>query len=222
MKTIIARSFIMLAVSFMASKGLQAQGSITYLSSLSTNYTGNVAIANDSWLAAMFGTGGNADGYLLDSVQLGMADASGNPSNFTAMIYSAFVGGAILPDNNLCTLDGSSNPANVGVYTFTTVSNLLLSPDTTYFIVATANTMVSEGAYSWSESAYPPAVGTWGAGNGVLRSVNGSTGWSPTPYLGIAQFAINATAIPEPGVTSLWGLGGLAFLWRRRKTKAIP
>src|SRR5208282_395898 len=28
--------------------------------------------------------------------------------------------------------------------------------------------------------------------------------------------AVDATAIPEPGVLSLFGLGGLAFLWQRR------
>jgi len=54
----------------------------------------------------------------------------------------------------------------------------------------------------------------------VLTSSDGLS-WSPnlsSAYY--AQFAINATAIPEPGIFGLLGFGGLAFLWHRRKAKA--
>jgi hypothetical protein len=37
---------------------------------------------------------------------------------------------------------------------------------------------------------------------------------------GYYQFAISVTDVPEQGVLSLSGLGGLAFLWYRRKSKA--
>jgi hypothetical protein len=198
---------------------VHSQGT-TYMSNLGQSPDGNNAVGSNSWLAAGILTGTNASGYLLNSIQLGMADATGNPTNFTAMIYSAFIGGAVLPGTNLCTLDGPANPATGGVYSFTAVSNLLLLPNTRYFIVLTAATTVANGAYEWSfinTASYNPNGG-WGGG-ATLGSLNGSS-WNPLPnypQLDYSQFAINATAIPEPGVLGLLGLGGLAFLWHRRK-----
>jgi hypothetical protein len=110
------------------------------------------------------------------------------------------------------------NPATAGVYTFTTVSNLLLSPNRFYFIVLTAGTTVANGAYEWNydnTGSYSP-VDNW-IGAVTLRSSNGSywnSGLGPSVF---SQFAINASAIPEPGVLSVLGLGSIAFLWRRRK-----
>jgi hypothetical protein len=216
MKRIITSAVTVLAI-ILARHIVQAQGTMTYLSSLSQTPTGSVSVGSDSWLAADFITGTSANGYSLDSIQLGMANASGSPTNFTVMLYSAFIGGAVLPGTNLDTLSGSLDPATSGIYTFTTISNLMLSPRTVYFIVLTAGTGVTNGAYNWSESAYPPSINYWSADNAVLQSGDGISGWHTTPYLGIAQFSINATAIPEPGVLGLLGLGGLAFLWHRRK-----
>jgi hypothetical protein len=58
---------------------------------LSQTPTGSVSVGSDSWLAADFITGTSANGYSLDSIQLGMANASGSPTNFTVMLYSAFI-----------------------------------------------------------------------------------------------------------------------------------
>ncbi len=58
----------------------QAQGTL-YLSSLSQTYTGAKAVGSDSWLTELFVTGSNPGGYTLDSIRLGMADASGNCVN---------------------------------------------------------------------------------------------------------------------------------------------
>jgi hypothetical protein len=219
---IITSGIFIFAVALATSQLLQAQGTMTYLSSLSQTPTSTLPVASDYWLAALFFTGTNSSGYMLDSIQLGMADASGNPTNFTAMIYSAFIGGAVLPENSLGTLSDSLDPSTAGTYTFTSVSNLLLSPSTFYFIVLTAGTAVANDAYSWSESAFPPnSSGAWSAGNAVIHSGDGISGWSsdPSPYAysGIGQFAINATAIPEPDVLGLFGLGSLAIIWYRRK-----
>ncbi len=211
---------IIVSTSILAPQIVRAQGAVTYLSNLNQASAGSLAVGSDSWLAALFITGTNANGYMLNSVQLGMADASGSPSNFMVMLYTAFIGGATLPGSSLGTLNGSLNPTAAGIYTFTSVSNLMLSPNKQYYIVLTAGTMVANGAYSWSESTFPPSSsGNWSASNGILQSANGTAPWFPTA--GIAQFAITATAIPEPGVLGLFGLGGLAFLWNRRKTKSV-
>jgi hypothetical protein len=219
--TSIIGSIFSLAVGLFAPCATIAQGNL-YISSLSQTSTGSAAVGSDSWLAAGFITGANAGAYALNSVQLAMTDASGNPIGFTAMIYSANIGIGINPGNSLGTLTGSSDPTTAGVYSFTTPSSLSLSPMTTYFIVLTSSTTVANGAYDWNESAYPPDVSNWGLGiNGIERSSNGTSGWTATPYLGIAQFAIYATPTPEPGVVGLFALGGLLVAFQRRKARPV-
>src|ERR1035438_9179425 len=65
----------------------QAQGTL-YVSSLGLTSSGSASVGSDSWLATDIRTGTNAGGYLLNSVQLALADASGTPSGFTAMLYN--------------------------------------------------------------------------------------------------------------------------------------
>jgi hypothetical protein len=222
MKKIITRSMI-LTSTLLVAQITQAQET-TYLSSLSPTSTGAVSVGSNSWLAAEFVTGNNVGGYILNSVQLGMTDAVGSPNGFTAMIFNnkPILGGTGVPGSNIDTLSGSLNPVTAGTYTYNPTADFILSSSTGYYIVLTAGTAVANGAYEWSESAYPPNASIyWGAGNGVFESNNGASGWSPTPYLGIAQFAINATAVPEPSSEILLGFGSLIFLWHRRKVKAV-
>jgi hypothetical protein len=200
----------------------QAQGTL-YVSSLSSNSTGSASVGSDSWLAAGFETGNNPGGYLLNSIQLGMADASGNPSGFTVMLFSeVHIIGALVPGSGLGTLTGSVDPTEAGTYSYTAPSLLMLSALTDYYIVLSSATTTANGAYSWNESTYPPGVNDWGGvGNGILQSSNGTSGWSPTSYLGIAQFTIYATPSPEPGVLGLFALGGLLFGFWRWKARAF-
>jgi len=151
------------AIALLSPQFVQAQGVITYVSSLSETSTGNSSVGNNSWLATNFRTGNNASGYMLNSVQLAMTDASGNPSGFTALIYSAISGAGINPGSSLGILTGSLNPATGGIFTYT-ASNLTLSPSTDYFIVLTAGTTIANGAYEWSiTSTFAPSLsGGWG------------------------------------------------------------
>jgi hypothetical protein len=220
MKNLIFSHFIFLAVTLFAPQLAVAQGTV-YVSSLSPSSTSSLPVGSDYWLAAGFETGNNASGYDLNSIQLGMADTSGNPSGFTVMIYSAIFGLGINPGSSLGTLNGSLNPSTAGIYTYTDDSNLILSPNTLYFIVLTAGTTVANGAYNWSDSAFPPnSSGGWGDDNAVLHSSNGTSGWtsnpSPYSYSGIAQFAITATPIPEPSLSLLLLLGSGVFIYVRR------
>jgi hypothetical protein len=179
-------------------------------------------VGSDSWLAADFFTGTNASGYTLNSVQLAMTVASGTPSGFTVMLYSEVGITGVFPGSSLGTLDGSLNPTTAGVYTYTPASNLTLSPSTDYFIVLTAGTTVANGAYGWSvtsTSSHGYNSYNW---DGETLFANSSDGLKWNYNLSTyGQFAINATAIPEPGVLGLFGFGGLAFLWHRRKLKAV-
>ena len=211
---------IMFVVTLLASRLVQAQGTI-YLSNLGQTSAGSNPVGNNSWLAAGFFTGPNAGGYTLNSVQLGMTDASGSPSGFTVMLYARSGNiTTIVPGNSLGTLNGSTDPSTSGVYTYT-ASGLTLSPSTHYYIVLTAGTAVANGAYDWSfmnTFSYNPDD-SW-EGSVTLGSNNGSS-WAwlggNSPQFDYSQFALNATAIPEPSVLSLFGLGGLGFIWHRRR-----
>jgi PEP-CTERM motif len=205
---------IFFAVALLSPHLVQAQG-ITYLSNLGQPSAGSDAVGSDSWDAVLFQTGNNTAGYTLDSVQLALADATGNPGGFTAMIYSVVWTSGPFPGSSLGTLAGSLSPISAGIYSYAPTTSFTLPPNTPYFLVLTAETAVSNGAYEWdyaNSPSYNP-IGGWGWGD-AESSVDG-TSWNPRgSYF---QFAINATAVPEPGVLSLLGLGGLCFLWHRRK-----
>lgn len=219
MKKVI-NSIILLAVTLLAPQITRAQGTF-YLSNLGQSSTGSLAVGSNSWLATAFRTGNNAGGYVLDSIQIGMTDALGNPSDFAVMLYT-FDTAAPIPGNSLGILNGSLNPVTGGIYAYTPTSNLTLLPNTYYYIVLTAGTAVASGSYNWSyvgANSYNPSAGWVGFG-GVLPSSNGLS-WPGGGYSVDPQYAITASAIPEPGVSSLLALGGLGFLWQRRKARAI-
>jgi hypothetical protein len=221
MKKIVLLAIPVFALAVLPPQILQAQGT-TYLSNLDQSSSGTLAVGSDSWLAAMFQTGTNIGGYVLNSIQLAMNDASGNPTGFTAMIYApSYPPGGVLPGSSLGTLTGSLNPVTSGIYTYTPAANLTLSPRIPYFIVLTAGTAIANGAYDWSLAGANShnSSGGWLAPGFVWTSSNGSS-WPPLPP-GYPQFAINATGVPEPGLLSLLALGGIFLVWHRRKAKVV-
>ena len=217
-KTYMKSIIVFLAVAVAAPQTIYAQGTI-YLSNLDQPSAGSLAAGSHSWLAAIFHTGTNAGGYMLDSIQLAMADASGNPGGFTVMVYAPDAG-SYFPGHNLGTLSGSLNPVTSGIYTYTPATSLTLAPRGDYSIVLTAGTPVANGAYGWSYAginSYNPSGG-WLC-RGLWTSGNGSPPWIGSGGA-FPQFAIYATAVPEPGVLSLFVLGGFFLVWHRRKAKA--
>lgn len=212
---------IIFVIGLLTRQFVLAQGEITYLSNLGQPSTGSNPVGSDSWIASEVITGNNSGGYLLDSIQLEMADASGNPSGFTIMIYNSAADFDFHPGNSLGTLNGSLNPASAGTYTYIAPSDFLLSPSTDYFIVLTSATPVTQfehpinGAYEWNfigANLYNPSGG-WRAG-GVWKSSDGLS-WAINS--GAPQFAINATPIPEPSSLALVLLGsGVLFYVRRQ------
>ena len=217
MKKNLIKYSLVFSIAFLFPQLIQAQGTV-YLSNLAQASTGGVTVGSNSWFAAEFRTGTNTGGYLLNSVQLGMTDASGSPNGFTVLIYSAISIATTLPGSSLGTLNGSLSPATAGVFTYTPVANLTLSRQTDYFIVLTAATAIANGAYGLSLSgidSYNPS-GNWRVIQGLFSGVYGSSNGSAWNSLAgtYPQFAIDATAIPEPGVLSLFALGSLGLLWR--------
>ena len=170
-----------------------------------------------------FETGANPDGYLLNSVQLALMDAVRNPSGFTVMIYNQnpdIVIGAF-PGSSIGTLNGSLDPVAAGLYTYSPASSLTLSPTTEYFMVLTAGTAIANGAYEWSVTSTraPTLSGGWNGDRVLFSAVDGAT-WGPGPAGSYAQFAISATAVPEPSTLGLFALGGFFLVRHRRKATA--
>jgi hypothetical protein len=224
-KTIIS-GIIASVLGLLAPQMLPAQGTM-YLSNLEQPSVGSLAVGSNSWVAGLFVVGQNPGGYVLNSVELAMANASGNPSGMQVMIYAAGGGGYSPPVIYIGTLNGSLDPVSAGIYTFTPAAPITLLRGSGYSIVLTSGTAVADGAYEWSygsANSYNPSggwftllgnsAGAWIYSNGSIPSWvrNGSA---------FPQFAIEATAVPEPGVLSLIVLGGLHLVWHRRRAKAI-
>jgi hypothetical protein len=188
-----------------------AQGTF-YLSNLGISSTGSASIGSDSWLAESFQTGTNSNGYILNSIQLLMGDASGSPDNFTVLLY----GDGSFPGHELGSFDGSTSPSTGGVFTYT-ISSITLSSSTIYFIVLTSGTSAAEGSFMQEYAAdyNYSSSDDWILSTYRYSSVDGIN-WSRGGYSGDGlQFAVNATAVPEPSSYALGTLGALLLGFHR-------
>jgi hypothetical protein len=226
MKRIFLSGIVGLGVSLLFTQATQAQGSTTFLSNLGDTSGGSNPVGSNSWLAAGFFSGNNPGGYVLNSVQLGMANASGNPSGFTVMICASaedpFVVGS-----SLGTLTGSANPSTAGTYTYNAPSGITLQTGTQYYIVLTAGTADAYGAYEWGYTAtqsYQPVDGWLGTVSLGSGSFGSPSSWGPLgsyPNYDFSFFALDATPAPEPGVIGLFALGGLLVGFQRWKARSV-
>lgn len=200
----------------LAEKNSPAQGTL-YFSNLGQPFAGSLSVGSDSWWAAGFFAGTNSIlGYALNSVQLAITGATGNPAGFKVMIYDSSIFAPTIR-SNIANLTGNSNPTANGVYTFTPSTSVTLKLGGLYHIVATVETMIGQGSYGWSFENTPPPVQNGGWNGGAwARSSNDGAHWTASAgnYL---QFAINATAIPEPSALALFGLSVALLLTRRRQ-----
>jgi hypothetical protein len=220
MKNIVLRGTLVFVMGLFVPQFARSQGTVTYLSSIGPSVTSE-AVGSDSWVAATFRAGDNAGGYVLDSLQLEMAAASGTPNGFTVQLYGLPADGLPNPGNSLATLSGPTDPTSADVYTFD-ASGITLAPDAQYFIVLTAATPVSTGLYAWgveNPSSNISSGNDWTEGGVMFESSDGSS-WNET-YINDPQFALTASAVPEPDALGLLGLSGLLlFVWRYRRAKA--
>jgi hypothetical protein len=208
---------IMFVVGLLTQQITQAQGTV-YLSNLGQTSIGSETVGSDSWRAAAFETGNNTSGYTLNSVQLAMTVVSGSPDEFAVMLYAQSGNpSSTFPGSSIDSLSGSANPSVGGIYTYI-APDVTLSPNTFYFIVITAGTAVANGAYEWSYvnvNSYNQSGGWSSLGSGWTSS-DGSS-WNR--IAGAPQYAITATAIPEPSTVSLILLGSGIFIYVRNRNK---
>ena len=186
-----------------------AQGTL-FLSNLATPPNGNSTIGAGSWWGQDFQTGTNPGGYNLSIVQLLMNSASGSPSGFNLSLYSL-----PLPNSFIGNLTGSE-PLAGGTYTFS-ASGIHLQASSLYFIVASASSPLSQGTYNWSYGTAPPEVAGWS----ILKRYHSTDGvnWLIADRSSAFQFAVYATAVPEPSSLFLLAMGG-SFLFTRLARKS--
>lgn len=221
MKNAIIKGVIVVVAWLLVPQTARSQGTL-YVSSLDLPSAGSVTVASDSWIGEGFNTGNNPSGYILDSIELDMTSATGDPSGFTVQLYtSQSINGGYYPGSSIATLTGSSDPATAGLYTYID-SGLTMSSSTLYFIVLTSETPIASGTYALSYETTSPANSTGGFAEGILCESSAGTSWgSATPGGGIAQMELTATAVPEPAPLILMGLPGvLFFAWRRWRARA--
>jgi hypothetical protein len=83
----ILTGILLSGLGFFAARPASAQGTL-YLSNLAQPSVGSIAVGNDQWVAVRFNTGPASEGYTLDSIQMLMESASGNPNGFNVSLYS--------------------------------------------------------------------------------------------------------------------------------------
>jgi hypothetical protein len=198
----------------------QTARSATYISTLTQPNSFNAtAVGSDGWLAVSFITGAAPDGYNLDSVQLRGSSGPSPNGNFSVSLYSDDSGA---PGLGLGPLAGP-NPSADAIYTFTS-AGLVLAPSTQYWITARATQPQSVNGYVWDL----PTGTNYTSADGWTIDVNDAYAYSPTGGQGdwaaqggaLYYFAVNATAVPEPGTCAAGVLAIGAIIWLRRRRSA--
>jgi uncharacterized protein (TIGR03382 family) len=144
------------------------------------------------------------DGYYLDDVllRLNIGDTAVQPR---IEIFSDVGGG---PGASLTTLVNPSFSAGIGDYTFTPSGDFVLEALTTYWIVASSDSLT----YDWMASS--PSVTPTGEATHT-RATFGAYPPQNTSSI-LVTYLINATPVPAPGAAALLSMGGLLALRRRR------
>lgn len=203
--SLIMRTLALVALLSVRSEVAFAQVTTT---NLGAGGRGNESVRANNWLGQAFTTDGLS--YTLDSVTLQFGTATATGGQFFAAVFSA---NGNNPGTLLETLTGSTSPSGAASYTFTS-TGLSLSANTTYHLVTGVTGGL--GDFSWQSVSLATGVtGPWTFPNYFTASTNQGGGWSQTGAKMV--MSVTATAVPEPGITSLLaGLCGLsAVAWRR-------
>lgn len=180
-----------------------AQTTYTPVSNLNQVPAGNNGVWNAQSLAASFTTG-SLTSYLA-GVTLGMKFANGSGGHFSVSVYSD-AGGS--PGSLLRTLSGNSSPTNTGAYIYTNNSELALSINTTYWIVASSSDATSANAFQWFYTGASLDSGSfWTMGGGKY---NNGSGWNGFFSGGYQTFSVTVTN-PIPPAISLFQPAILTF-----------
>ena len=155
--------------------------------------------------AQQFDTGGNAAGYLLDSVLLDVrsVEANGDPQ------VSIYTTSGSNPGTLVHTLSNPSSLAD-GWRTFTAPPGALLDKDTDYFVVAehTRTTNTFTLTLTASDAEDPGKADGWGIANSRRRSVDGT--WGAAPNSNVIRIQVQGAIVPNRVATGAPAITGTA------------
>jgi len=173
-----------------------------------TSTNTNTDVLASDLLAAGFTTG--STDQILDWVALWTFNNDA-PSNKTVSIFSDAAGS---PGASVGTSTATNVPGTKGRYQFD-FSGVTLTANTKYWVLP-------EEGLSWytvQGNAAPTAVnGSGFSFDGMRESFNSGTSWSPLAVnYTLAISTSDVPAVPEPALTSLLCLSGIALIRRRMK-----
>lgn len=218
-------------------------GNLTGVTTDANNVNGGLDSAtyvagNQPWLGQTFTTGASGSGFSLNSITLQQVqytadttywstDTGWNGFQNWTLSVGTISGGLFTPTllNAVSfTFDATGNPSpsgggqsgfGTGVYlTFNLTAPLTLADNTQYAFVIEAPENSGYAAYMEMNGTSSDVYA-----GGTAISVAQADNTTVTADTGDHVFAVNLTAVPEPSIMVLSGLGGLALLMLRRRSK---
>lgn len=149
----------------------------------------------DVQVAISFTTGSSTTE--LSSVTLN-GSGFGGVSTFRVAVYTAISSAG--PTGILATLVGLPTPGAAGNHVYSAAAPLVLTPNTTYWLVASAPSAVNPSGFSWRATSSPAedsgTLAGWSIGNTRLVSTTGGASWvsetNPIP-----QFSVQVNPLPD-------------------------
>jgi hypothetical protein len=186
---------------------------LTYIDNLNqtTSSTNNLF---QNWYGTQFTTDASAPFFSLDNITISVFSAASPGSPFTVNIFSDASGE---PGSVLGVLTGTT-PTGAGNFTFA-ATGITLSASTPYWVVVQVS---GASTYLIADTHSSTIGGTWLTTTGGDFSTNSGALWVNSDAFGDRnQYALNATAVPEPSeYATMLGASALGLvLWRRRRSK---
>ncbi|WP_165072731.1 choice-of-anchor R domain-containing protein [Paludisphaera rhizosphaerae] len=187
-----------------------AQADIILADNLSQTTGGADAVTGASWLAASFQTDGSA--YSLSSLTLDLARTSIGGS----VVVDLYTDGDLEPGSLLATYSADSSISTTASPIVFSIYDMILSANTTYWVVLRAVT--GEFEWSWASSNLGSGVGF--STTTAMSDDAGSTWFTADSYP--YQMSVTAAAVPEPGSIALAALGAVCVVpvLRRARRRA--
>jgi hypothetical protein len=165
----------------------------------------NTDILATNWIASGFTTGA-------DALQLDWISIVGFNNDLGSKTVGLYADNAGSPGALIATSSGTA-VALKNVYQFN-FSSANLAASTSYWVLP-------EAGLSWyleSANAAPTAQNASGFSyNGVKTSTNSGSSWNTSVFNYTIGISASPAAVPEPAITSLVCVGGIAFMRRRMK-----
>jgi len=218
MKKISPSAVVSLLLFILAAAGgpAEAQAVYTPFSNLGQTPDDVLSIGSGSVGGVSFTTESTPNSLVSVSARLDAFDANNGNGSLGPFILSLCSDAGGSPGGTLGTLSGSSYPITRGIYTYTNLSGLTLSANTTYWLVASSPASVQDPFFEWAlvPTTNLDAGSFWPLG--VTEQDYDNGGWNN--YGEYAQFSITvattslpALAISQPLVLTYPTIPGVPF-----------